>query len=268
MKIIDPGIGLGVIKFGMHPSEILELIGAPNEIEVYCYSKNKDDRSESWHYEKYGFSISFSGEDNWMLDVISISSEDYHLFNSIKIGQSINEIERILKGLEINNLEYEDLSNLESPDHKLLSIDELSLNLWFDYGQLSEIQWGPKFQDEETIIWPNQPIVKQSKSNIKEYDVDELFNKLNTHLTSWLNEIFQKNEENKDLIDEFPSDTTRDNLSIENKNVNYYLDVDNKVSGSIEAKALISHNTKGLIGWMSVIWDRDMKMLDDFLVLD
>jgi hypothetical protein len=59
-----------------------------------------------------------------------------------------------LRSKGITDLEYEDCSSEESPSHELLSSDSLGMNFWFDEDQLSEIQWGPLFVDDETIDWP------------------------------------------------------------------------------------------------------------------
>ena len=43
---------------------------------------------------------------------------------------------------------------MESPSHELLASDFLGINFWFDEDQLSEVQWGPLFVDDESIDWP------------------------------------------------------------------------------------------------------------------
>ncbi|GEM_PF-184704 len=265
IKKIEPGFGLGSIKFGMLPSDILEVLGRPNQIEVHSYSTDKKDLRENWHYNDYELQLSYGSEDDWRLDLIAINSDYYSLFDLIQIGQSRTNVEKILKDKKFTNLIYEELSTLDSVDYKLITIDELSLNLWFDEGELSEIQWGPKFKDEETIIWPYQSEKQASKIALKKYSHPELFMKLENYVEDRLNNIFL-NKESSDhatLLKEFPASTERENLSLEKSNVNYYLNVDNKVDGSMEAKVFLLHNSEGLIGSMSVIWDKDLNVLDD-----
>ena len=36
----------------------------------------------------------------------------------------------------------------------VLGFEESSMNLWFEDGVLTEIQFWPLFKDEDTIVWP------------------------------------------------------------------------------------------------------------------
>ena len=40
------------------------------------------------------------------------------------------------------------------------------------------------------------------------------------------------------------------------------------MKGSIEAKSHLHHQDEGAIGSMSVYWNENLELLDDFLVLD
>ena len=44
--------------------------------------------------------------------------------------------------------------------------------------------------------------------------------------------------------------------------------MDEKVDGSIMAKARLIHNEHGDIGWMAVEWENDLTLLDDYLHID
>ena len=59
-----------------------------------------------------------------------------------------------LKTSQIKDLDIEDLSSADSPNHVLLSSFSLGVNFWLDEGILEEIQWGPDFIDDDTIKWP------------------------------------------------------------------------------------------------------------------
>lgn len=63
------------------------------------------------------------------------------------------EVVSLLKELKINDLEFEDWSSEESPNHKLLSSELIGINFCFDDNLLSEIQWRPLFIDDDTIRW-------------------------------------------------------------------------------------------------------------------
>jgi len=274
LKEILPGIGLGDIRFGMLSNDVFPILGSPNEIEIYCYS-DLPYKSENWHYEDDELSIGFNEEEGWKLDTISINSDDYHLKHLITINQSLKDVKANLSTLGYENCELEDWSNSENPDHKLLIVDEIGMNFWFENGKLSEIQWGPLFseeQEEETVIWPAIERVEASAKldDLKKYDSEYLFGKLELHLNNWLDKIFDKkaSKEYAELRKDFPNGTTREDLTLENKSVNYYLSMEDKVKGSIEAKSHLHHKNEGAIGSMSVYWNENLEPLDDFLVLD
>lgn len=154
IRNIKSGQGLGILLFGMKRDQVKEILGDPNETDVYSYTELENDKTENWHFDDYELSVSFSEEEDWKLDTIAINSNYYLLNNESLIGRSIDEVKELLKKWDIDDLEFEDWSSEESPDHKLLISDALEINFWFDEGKLAEIQWGPLFKDEETIIWP------------------------------------------------------------------------------------------------------------------
>ena len=275
IKEILPGVGLGDIRFGMLPNEVFPILGSPNELEIYCYSELPNDKSENWHYEDYELSIGYNEEEGWKLDTISVNSADYHFKQLITINQSLKEVKSNLSTLGYENCELEDWSSSESPDHKLLIVDEIGMNFWFENGKLSEIQWGPLFleeQNEETVIWPAIERVEGATKlvDLKKYESQYLFSKLELHLNAWLDKIFDKksSKEYADLQKDFPAGTTRGDLTLESKSINYYLSMEDKAKGSIEAKSHLYHKDEGALGWMSVYWDENLALLDDFLVFE
>ena len=42
----------------------------------------------------------------------------------------------------------------DTEDHKVIEIDEKSINFWLTDGVLDEIQWSPLFINDDTIKWP------------------------------------------------------------------------------------------------------------------
>ncbi|MBL4592888.1 MAG: hypothetical protein JKX68_03620 [Flavobacteriales bacterium] len=151
---ITIGNGLGDIQFGCTKEKLKHLIGEADEIDSYNASGEEDGYlTESWHYDEHEFSVSFDEEDNWKLTTISISSPDC-LFNGNKlIGKEIDEVLQLLENEDLGDNELEDLSDGEI-DQKLISFLPASLNLWFENGKLSEIQWGVLWSDEDTPRWP------------------------------------------------------------------------------------------------------------------
>lgn len=155
LSSIEEGQGLGDLKFGLKREDVEALLGAPDEKESFSYSEDEDeDLTENWHYDDLELSISFDEEDDYRLGTISVTSNRYLLKGFSPIGLSKEELQTKLAEHGTDDLEYEDWSSEESPAHELLASDSLGINFWFDENELSEIQWGPLFLDEETIIWP------------------------------------------------------------------------------------------------------------------
>ena len=154
LKEIKPGYGLGNLKFGMKKAEVKLMLGEPSYIDAYSHSDSDHDLTESWQYDDLQLSLSFDEEENWKLTMISVSDNFYELESTSLIG--LNE-ENLLKQLSLMNLEdvaLEDCSEDDSENHKLIEIDEKSINFWFVDGILDEIQWSPLFIDDDTIKWP------------------------------------------------------------------------------------------------------------------
>ncbi len=155
ISTIEEGQGLGELKFGLERKQVELILGAPDEKETFSYSEEEeDDMTENWHYDDLELSLSFDEGDDWRLGTISITSSQYLLKGFAPIGLSKEDLETKLEALGIEDLEYEDWSPEESPAHELMASDSLGINFWFDEDKLSEVQWGPLWIDEETILWP------------------------------------------------------------------------------------------------------------------
>lgn len=150
---IIPGAGLGGIKFGMSRTDIVDLIGAPDDKEKYAYDEEDDVETEIWHYDELELSLGFDEDEDWRLTSIAVTGAFYELDSVSLIGKEIEVVKAELQNIGIDDLELEDWSSLESPDHKLLTSEDAGMNFWFDEMILSEIQWGPLFVDDETISW-------------------------------------------------------------------------------------------------------------------
>ena len=58
-----------------------------------------------------------------------------------------------LEAINLGTLILEDCSEHDD-DHKVIEVDEKSINFWLKDGVLDEIQWSPFFIDDDTINWP------------------------------------------------------------------------------------------------------------------
>jgi len=151
---ILPGVGLGRLRFGMSREEVKGILGDPNHQEVTHYGEDEADRSDAWEYHPLRLDLSFEEAEDWRLTIISVSLEDYHFKGSSLIGLDQEELMEELSLLGMNELEIEDLSSDDHPNQSLISSNEEGVNFWLHEGILEEIQWGPLFEDEHTIKWP------------------------------------------------------------------------------------------------------------------
>ncbi len=153
-KDIKIGIGLGDIEFGCTKEKLKYLLGEPTEKDIYNASGEEDGyMTESWHYDEQEFSVSFDEEDNWKLTTISSSSEDTIFKGKSLMGKSMEEVLELLADEDLGENELEDMSD-DEVNQKLITFLASSLNLWFEDDELTEIQWGILWSDEDTPIWP------------------------------------------------------------------------------------------------------------------
>ena len=151
---IKPGQGLGVLKFGMIRSEVKILLGEPSFIDEYSHSDSVNDLTESWEYDDLALSLSFDEEENWRLTMMSVTADFYELEGESLIGLNEEKIQQVLTSLKFKDVALEDCSEIEGENHKVIEIEEKSINFWFIDGVLDEIQWSPLFIDDDTIQWP------------------------------------------------------------------------------------------------------------------
>ncbi len=153
IKEIKPGIGLGILKFGMTRDQAKLILGSPDEIDKETYSDDEDDRTETWHFDDLELSLVFDCDFDWRLITLASSASFIELKSIKLVGKNIDDLKKTLIGIGISDLN-EDWLTGEIPEHKVIESGDLGINFWIERDQLSEIQWAPLFLDDETIIWP------------------------------------------------------------------------------------------------------------------
>jgi len=153
---IQIGKGLGQIVFGWSREDLEKFMGKPDETDDFTYpvSENAEVGSESWHYDEYEFSASFNEEDEWKLGALAVSSPEFVLKGKKLIGLQKDAFLNAIEGMDLGEYDDEDWSSDENPDQKLIAFPETSLNFWFEDDMLTEIQWGPFYDDDDAPIWP------------------------------------------------------------------------------------------------------------------
>jgi hypothetical protein len=155
MKDIFIGKGFDEIRFGMTREEVKKILGEPDEIDEYASSEQAEDNTVAFHYDEMELSVSFDELDDWKLGSVAVSNADA-VINGIKlIALTDEELLEKVASLELGEYEREDVSSPESPDNEVISFFESSVNFWFDDGKVTEIQFGPLWDNEsEEVIWP------------------------------------------------------------------------------------------------------------------
>lgn len=148
---IEIGQGFGSVKFGMSRDEVKNIAGDPDEIEKYDHDKveGEGEGAEAWHYDDPEVSFAFEEFNDWKLTSIAVSAPDFLLKGKKLMGLHVDEVVKILKTLDLGDVEQEDYSSAESPDLQLVTIEDAGLNLWFDESVLTEIQWSPLWDEDD-----------------------------------------------------------------------------------------------------------------------
>ena len=154
-KEIKIGLGLGDITFGSNKDKVEDILGEPNEIEVLDVPIDDEEISlEQWHYDELELSASFDQEQGEILDTLAVSSDKYTINGFSLIGKKIEDINKLLNSLHLGSFEKEKLSD-EDENSIIYSFIDSNMNFWFEENELTEIQWGPIYLDEEPAIFAN-----------------------------------------------------------------------------------------------------------------
>lgn len=154
-KEIIPGTGLDELKFGLTRDEVKQQFGEPDEIEQYADEDTDEVLNEAWHYDDLELSISFDKDENWKMSTISVSDASFKIAGKEVIGLTKEELDAFISANDFGNGEMEEWSIDDEETQHVLTIEDKSINFWFNQGKVSEIQWGPLYDSEDNTIWPN-----------------------------------------------------------------------------------------------------------------
>ena len=155
MKNIELGKGLDELYFGMDREAFRDIMGEPDEVETIENEELPEDTSEAWHYDDLELSASFDKLEDWRLTSLAVSSPDYTFEGVDLLGLSQQEVMEQIEMMDLGDVSIEELSDDEENSQQIATLLDVSLNLWFDNGILTEIQWGPYWdEEEEELIWP------------------------------------------------------------------------------------------------------------------
>jgi len=148
MNTIFLGEGFGKIKFGMLRDEVKGILGEPDDIDEFDY-EDSDKKSVAWHYDELELSVGFDEEIDWQLVSIAVSKPDVEIAGKKLIGLTLEEAVKQIETLNLGEIEIEELKDEEDEDkeYKELYVDDSNISFWFDEDILTEIQWGPIWEE-------------------------------------------------------------------------------------------------------------------------
>jgi len=139
VKIIQPGTGLGELKFGMEPAQVEAIVGKPDEIQMGDFDVPNEEEEidiQAWHYDDDELSMEFEKVDGrWRLVVLSVTSHQFLYNDQPIIGKTMEELKPILVDLHLDEDETEE-ENIFVKFSNLLNI-----SFWFENEVLTEVQW-------------------------------------------------------------------------------------------------------------------------------
>ncbi|PCH70351.1 MAG: hypothetical protein COC06_05000 [Bacteroidales bacterium] len=145
------GKGILGIQFGMIQTQVEKILG--NADDIGEYSLSPDEASVTLFYNTKGLSFTFESIDQYKLSYISVLDERYSIFQFIKISLNRRLLMNELEHFQLGEPEFKNAESEEFPTHELIFFPNENLHLWLDNNQISEIQFGPFFEDFKTIVW-------------------------------------------------------------------------------------------------------------------
>lgn len=148
---ITIGEGIDSIKFGITREELNSKLGDPSEVEQFCIEEDENEYyTEAWHYDDHNVSFTFDEEDNWRLTTIASNDDSLTLSDNKIADVSSEKIIALINDLNLGEYEIEELEE----DQKVITVLASSINFWFENDELSEVQWGVLWENEDTPKWP------------------------------------------------------------------------------------------------------------------
>lgn len=150
---IKIGVGFSQIKFGMTEEQVIELLDQPDETEEMTFEDGGN--AIIYYYDELGISLSFESEEEYRLMEISFEDEEFALKGLLKVGIKKSKLPEIFGKLGLSEPTLENLEADGYPGKEVYTFDDENLNVWIDDEEVSTIQIGPLWLDDENISWPN-----------------------------------------------------------------------------------------------------------------
>jgi hypothetical protein len=125
------GKGLDDLPFGASQDEVEAVLGKAEETDELDM---KGEKSIAWHYWEMGLSLNFDEGQDYRLSSMDVAAPEVEILGEALMGKSREYVKEFFDGQDIGESEDEVQRGLIYPD--------ANLSLWFNGGDLEEIQWG------------------------------------------------------------------------------------------------------------------------------
>jgi hypothetical protein len=125
------GKGLDDLPFGASQSDVEALLGKAEETDELDM---RGEKSVAWHYWNIGISVNFDEGLEYRLSSIDIAAPEVELFGEALIGRSRDDVKQFL--------DQQNIGESKDEVQRGLIYRDANLSLWFNGGDLEEIQWG------------------------------------------------------------------------------------------------------------------------------
>ena len=131
---IKPNVGLGDFEFGTDISEIIAVLGEPDETEII----NEDDfETKIISFWEKGFTFFFEGENHTIFTCAEADNDEITLYGKKVIGKD----EKFIIDLMAKNGYTETEKELEEWGETRLTFDEIAVDFYFEENQLVSVSW-------------------------------------------------------------------------------------------------------------------------------
>jgi hypothetical protein len=125
------GKGLDDLPFGASQGDVEAVLGKAEETDEFDM---RGEKSLAWHYWNVGISVNFDEKQQYSLSSIDVAAPEVKLFGEVLIGKSREDVK--------NFLDQQDIGVSVDEVQRGLIYPDANLSLWFNGGDLEEIQWG------------------------------------------------------------------------------------------------------------------------------
>lgn len=142
------GVGIGPIKFGMQPEEVLSILGEP---DAKRYDEQADEQY-TWYWEYYEHQLRlafFEGDNNRLKHLYSISPKLTYNGHEIMYQDAAKVKKEIFGNVIKDWIEDVYISFTISIN------DEQGLALYTDFGIITQVEIDMPFEEDGESIWTN-----------------------------------------------------------------------------------------------------------------